>query len=211
MTGFDKKNWDRQLSSAQFSINAKIRTESSSFSLMFARQLNVLQKYYQPDKKNWPNRAMTEKELLQKAKHMSAIVFPAIKDRTLRIIEEEAKKFNKKNYMIHIKNGDWVMVKIPESQHDNKLQPFYEGPYRVVHRNRNDSTYVLKDEMNELLHREYAPYELKVVSANEPAIEDEMYEVDCIRDHRVPPMNREYLVKWSSYGERGHLGNRGLL
>jgi IS30 family transposase len=205
MTGFDKKNWDRQLSSAQFSINAKIRhrTESSSFSLMFARQLNVLQKYNQPDKKkNWPNRAMTEKELLEKAKYMSNIVFPAIKDRTLRIIEEEAKRFNKKNYMIHIKNGDWVMVKIPESQRGNKLQPIYEGPYRVAHRNKNDSTYVLKDEMNELLHREYAPYELKVVSVDETAIEDEMYEVDCIRDHRGPPMNREYLVKWSGYGER---------
>jgi hypothetical protein len=85
--------------------------------------------------------------------------------------------------MIHIKNGDWVMVKIPESQHDNKLQPIYEGPYRVVHRNKDDSTYVLKDEMNELLHREHAPYELKVVSVDEPAIEDEMYEVDCILAH----------------------------
>jgi hypothetical protein len=39
---------------------------------------------------------MTEKELLEKTKYMSTIVFPAIKDRTLRIIEEEAKKFNKK-------------------------------------------------------------------------------------------------------------------
>ncbi|CEP07084.1 hypothetical protein, partial, partial [Parasitella parasitica] len=63
--------------------------------------------------------------------------------------------------------------------------------------------YILKDETNELLHREYTPSELKLVNIDETAIEDEIFEVEEIRDHRTRADGViEYLVKWSGYEDR---------
>ena len=67
---------------------------------------------------------------------------------------------------------------------------------------KKGSTYVLKDVTNELLHRDHVPSELKPVSVHETAIEDQVYEVDEIRDYRKPSMAREYLVKRKGYGKR---------
>ncbi|KAG1124350.1 hypothetical protein G6F38_013911 [Rhizopus arrhizus] len=103
--------------------------------------------------------------------------------------------------LIEIENGTHVMVKLPHRP--NKLAPLYEGPYTVVRRTKGGS-YVLKDEQNELLHRDYTPSELKIVSIDESIIEDEYYTVEEIRDHRGPSGNREYLVKWAGYGDRAN-------
>ncbi|KAG1446084.1 hypothetical protein G6F55_011689 [Rhizopus delemar] len=85
----------------------------------------------------------------------------------------------------------------------SKLAPLYKGPYTVVRKNRGGS-YELKDEQNELLHRNYTPSELKVVNMDESNIENEYYEVEDIRDHRGPIGHREFLVKWAGYGERAN-------
>ncbi|EIE87751.1 hypothetical protein RO3G_12462 [Rhizopus delemar RA 99-880] len=77
------------------------------------------------------------------------------------------------------------------------------SPYTVVRKNRGGS-YELKDEQNELLHRNYTPSELKVVNMDESNIENEYYEVEEIRDHRGPIGHREFLVKWAGYGERAN-------
>ncbi|EIE88990.1 hypothetical protein RO3G_13701 [Rhizopus delemar RA 99-880] len=77
------------------------------------------------------------------------------------------------------------------------------SPYTVVRKNRGGS-YELKDEQNELLHRNYTPSELKVVNMDESNIENEYYEVEDIRDHRGPIGHREFLVKWAGYGERAN-------
>lgn len=91
------------------------------------------------------------------------------------------------------------MVRLPHRP--NKLAPLYDGPYTVVRKNKGGS-YELKDEQNELLHRNYVPSELKVVNIDETHIEDTYVEVEYIRDHRGGPGKREYLVKWKGYGER---------
>jgi hypothetical protein len=85
----------------------------------------------------------------------------------------------------------------------NKLAPLYEGRYTVVRKNKGNS-YELKDELGELLHRSYVPSELKIVTIDESAIENELYEVEDIRDHRGTPGEREFLVKWVGYGERAN-------
>ena len=81
------------------------------------------------------------------------------------------------------------MIKL--SYRSNKLAPIYEGPFTVV-RKTQGGTYVLKDGTNELLHQEYDPSEFKIVSIDEKAIEDEIYEVEAIRDHRGDIGHREY-------------------
>ena len=40
------------------------------------------------------------------------------------------------------------------------------------------------------------------MNIDETAIEDELYEVEDIRDHRGGIHNREYLVKWKGYSDR---------
>ncbi|KAG0744648.1 hypothetical protein G6F29_013345 [Rhizopus arrhizus] len=55
---------------------------------------------------------------------------------------------------------------------NGKLAPLYEGPYTVVRKNKGGS-YELKDEQNELMHRNYTPSELKIVHIDESNIEDE--------------------------------------
>jgi IS30 family transposase len=194
------KNWDRILPACQLSINTKIRhrTESAPFALMFARSMNPLKNYDDPDNSIKDRIPMSMEELNKRADYMTNVVFPAINERTKRIAEEQAARFNKDHIIVDYQVGDWVMVRLPERA--GKLEAAYEGPFQVVQKKK--STYVLKDEQNELLHRDYVPSELKLISIDETAIEDEVYEVDEIRDHRGPPMTREYLVKWKGYGER---------
>jgi hypothetical protein len=93
------------------------------------------------------------------------------------------------------------MIKLLQGGRSTSLSPLYDGPYTVVRKTRA-GTYVLKDESNELLHREYVPFELKVVTIDESAIEEELYEVEEIRDHKDENGQRLYLVKWVGYGER---------
>ena len=193
-------DWDSVLPGTQLAINTKIRyrTESAPFQLMFARPLNRFVDYNDPQiKDKLPKNPMTLSELRKKAEVMNQVVFPAINQRTQRIIDEQAKRFNKHHKITHFEVGDWVMVRLP--QRESKLEAAYDGPYQVVQKKR--STYVLKDDMNELLHRDYVPSELKLVAIDESIIEQEVFEVDEIRAHRGPEHNREYLVKWKTFGE----------
>ena len=200
MCGNDTHNWDERLPIVQLAINMKVRdrTASTPFSLMFARQVN-----FDTKKRNRNNRkALTLEELQKRAETMNDIVFPAIKQRTLELAELYSKKFNKKHYILeNIPVDTPVMVRLAEGR-ANKLAPLYSGPYVVVRRTQAGN-YVLKNDTNELLHREYTPSELKVVSLDETALEEKVYEVETIRDHRVlADGTTEFLTKWSGYGER---------
>jgi hypothetical protein len=94
-----------------------------------------------------------------------------------------------------------VMIRLEEGR-SSKLAPLYAGPYFVVKRTQAGN-YILKDETNSLMHREYTPSELKPVNIDETAIEDEIFEVEDIRDHRYNDSDEiEYLVKWAGYSER---------
>jgi len=200
MCGNDTRNWDNRLPIVQLAINMKVRdrTASTPFSLMFARQVNL-----DPKKLNRNNRkALTLEELQKRAEVMNDIVFPAIQKRTDELAKIYREKFNEKHYIIEdIPAGTPVMIRYAEGR-SNKLAPLYSGPYIVVRRTKA-GTYVLKDETNELLHREYTPSELKIVTLDETALEAQVYEVEEIRDHRVlPDGTYEYLTKWCGYGER---------
>lgn len=201
MCGNDTSRWDAILPAAQLCCNLKIRdrTGSSPFSLMFARKFPIIQEDPDANQTPLPKLVITTDDLIKKAEYMASIVFPAIHDRTKALMEVQQKTFNDKHYLIDIPIGSVVMVKLPSRT--SKLSPLYEGPFTVITKTKN-GTYVLKDSMNELLHRDYVPSELKMVSIDETAIEDELYEVKEIRDHRGPDNDREYLVCWVGYGER---------
>lgn len=202
MCGNDTSRWDMILPAAQLCCNLKIRnrTGSTPFSLMFARQFPQIQdRINSSNKPAFPKKVMTVEDLVKKAEYMATIVFPAIHQRTKELTELQRKRFDKHHYLIDIPLGTTVMVRLPSRA--SKLSPLYEGPFTVVTKTKA-GTYVLKDEMNEMLHRDYVPSELKIVTIDESAIEDKLYEVKEIRMHRGPVNNREYLVNWVGYGER---------
>lgn len=197
------RDWSHYLPIVQICMNRYIKnkTLSSPFSLMYARRVNLPDDYADLSKHPLPKDLMTVEELEERIKHMEELVFPAIFERTQKINEEYSKRYNKKNVLVDIPVGTHVMVRL--KSRPSKLAPLYEGPYTVVRKNKGGS-YELKDEQNELLHRNYTPSELKVVSLDESVIEDEYFEVEDIRDHRGSPGNREFLVKWAGYGERAN-------
>ena len=201
MCGNDHRNWDDRLALCQLAINMKIknRTASTPFSLMFARQVNTKRS---TEKLNLNGRkTLSIPELQKRAEYMNSIVFPAIQTRTTRLVEEYNKKIDAKHYLIDIPSDTTVMVRLKDGR-ENKFAPLYAGPY-VVARKTQAGNYALRDENNELLHREYTPSELKIVSLDETAIEEETFEVEDIRDHRKNKDGViEYLVKWVGYGER---------
>ncbi|KAG1440416.1 hypothetical protein G6F56_011937 [Rhizopus delemar] len=168
---------------------------------MYARRVNIPDEYDNEEKIPLPKDTMTLEDLEKQIEYMEGIVFPAIAERTRKINEEYRKKYDKKNTLVDIPIGTHVMVRL--KSRPNKLAPLYEGPYTVVRRNKGGS-YEVKDEQGELLHRNYTPSELKIVTIDESAIEEELFELEGIRDHRGSAGNREYLVKWVGYGERAN-------
>ena len=202
MCGNDVSKWDLILPAVQLACNLKIRnrTGSTPFSLMYARQFPIIQDCTDPKiKSTLPKKVVTVEDLIEKAELMSTVVFPAIHDRTNKLLQIQRKRFNDKHYIVDIPLGSMVMVRLPSRA--SKLAPLYEGPFQVVTKTKN-GTYVLKDEMNDMLHRDYVPSELKMVNIDECEIEDQLYEVKEIRDHRGSPSKRQYLVSWVGYGER---------
>ncbi|KAK4510556.1 40S ribosomal protein mrp2, mitochondrial [Mucor velutinosus] len=202
MCGNDTHNWDDRVPIVQLALNMKVkeRTANTPFSLMFARQVNVNPN---PNKLNLNGRpALSIQELQQRIEHMNTIVFPALQERTQRLAEEYNKRMDKRRYILpELAFDSPVMVRLEEGR-SSKLAPLYAGPYFVVKRTQAGN-YILKDETNSLMHREYTPSELKPVNIDETTIEDEIFEVEDIRDHRYRDDDEiEYLVKWAGYSER---------
>ncbi|KAG1141046.1 hypothetical protein G6F37_008149 [Rhizopus arrhizus] len=156
------RDWNHYLPIVQLCINkyTKNKTISSPFSLMYAHRVNMPDDYANK-KYPIPNGLMTVEELEERIKHMEEIVFPAILERIQKINEEYSKRYNNKNIMINIPVSSHVMVRL--ENRTSKLALLYKGPYTVIRKNRGGS-YELKDEQNELLHRNYTPSELKVVN-----------------------------------------------
>jgi hypothetical protein len=167
---------------------------------MFARQVNLDPN---PNNLNLNGRpSLSIKELQQRIEHMNTIVFPALKERTQKLAEEYSKRMDQRRYILpELAFDSPVMIRL-EAGRSSKLAPLYAGPYFVVKRTQAGN-YILKDETNSLMHREYTPSELKPINIDETTIEDEIFEVEDIRDHRVREDGEvEYLVKWSGYSER---------
>lgn len=200
-------DWDVYLPSIQLAMNNRIskRLNSTPFSLMFARKM--IEPYGFKSSNNLPDRnkdisPMSHEELMKRIDYMTDIVFPAITAKTKAQVELEQAKFNDSHKLVDYSPGSHVMVRIPTKA--GQLAPVYEGPYTVVRKNAGNA-YILRDETGVLSPRAYTSVELKLIS-NEEVIErdDEgneikSYEIEAIINHRGPPKNREYLVRWKNY------------
>jgi hypothetical protein len=166
---------------------------SSPFSLFFARRFNGLSNF--SDEKGV---IPSEDVLLERLEYMTKVVFPAIQTKTYETQRRMIERFNRT--VLHNEFPDGARVMSLDPIKGDKLSPRYEGPYTVVRRTTGGS-YVLKDGTGELLGRNFAPSQLKLVLDD---FEDtETYEVEKILDHRdVPGEGVEYYVSWKGYKER---------
>jgi hypothetical protein len=97
--------------------------------------------------------------------------------------------------------GSIVMVVDPHRA--NKFEAKYLGPYTVKRRTRNGN-YVLQDETGDELERRLPPDQMKLVSKKPRDIDlqNNVYEVERIENHRGSAGNYEYLTKWKNYREK---------
>ena len=91
------------------------------------------------------------------------IVLPAINERTFQIKKKQEEILNKRKQLEIIKPGTTVMVVNPMKK--SKWEANYEGPYTVIKRTQA-GTYVLKDQLNVELKRNYAIDQLKIINVN---------------------------------------------
>ncbi|KAG1440765.1 hypothetical protein G6F56_011782 [Rhizopus delemar] len=200
-------DWDMYLPSIQLAMNNRIskRLNSTPFSLMYARKMN--EPYgFRSDKDKLKEvqdkPPMSHEELMKRIDYMTDIVFPAIANKTKAQIELEQAKFNDTHKLVDYAPGSHVMVRIPNKV--GQLAPAYEGPYTVVRKNTGNA-YILRDETGVLMPRAYTSVELKLISCEEVIeLDDEgneitSFEIEAVINHRGPPKNREYLVRWKNY------------
>ena len=192
-------NWDFYVPSVQLALNNRIskRLNTEPFSLMFARRLNSFADYRNMDPEK--SKPLSYEELIERIDHMTNIVFPAIKDQTNKYVEQMKTQFEKYNTIVDdFEEGCEVMVRIPTMT--GSLQPSYEGPYKVLRKTKGGS-YILSDEVDVLMPRDYAPSELKRVVTDEEVKSGEIYEIEGIIGHKGKGKSTQYLVRWKGYSK----------
>ncbi|KAI7873415.1 hypothetical protein K492DRAFT_139024 [Lichtheimia hyalospora FSU 10163] len=163
---------------------------------MFARKMNTFDDY----RNETDVRPMTEAELNERLEAMENIVFPAINEKVLAMLDARNKAFNDKHYIVDFPINSQVVVVIPENER-SKLDTPHDGPFTVVRKTQGGS-YVLKDARDKLLGRDYAPSQLKLISQDYDLPCDDIYVVDRIVAHeKVAPGKYKYLVRWEGYRE----------
>ena len=121
-------NWSKWISYIQFNINNHInsRTNSSAFSLMFARQPNRFIDY--------SNQKLNHKiinEIFEMNKTKNEVVIPSIVERSTSIKEKNRLDSDKRRKQIpELLPGQKVMLF--DDARTDKLDPIYECPFEIV-------------------------------------------------------------------------------
>jgi hypothetical protein len=188
-----KHTWDEHVPMTQLALNTRVVAlhDSSPFSLFFARRFNGFHNF--TDDTGAP---LSHCELEERLRYMTEVVFPAIDAKARSTQQKMIERFNRT--ILHNEFPDGAKVMALDPIGGDKLTPRYEGPYTVVRRNTGGA-YVLKDGTGELLKRNYAPSQLKLVL--DDLDDTDVYEVEKILAHRTDEEGGgvEYFVKWKDF------------
>lgn len=185
--------WRDHLPSVQYGINLRVMTvhKSKPFTLFFAREPNVFKDYSGED-----SRPLEHKQLEERLRFMTDIVFPANRDTSQSSHERLRDRFMRGATILQFPEGAMVVARVDVGL--KGLRPRYEGPYKVVRRTRG-GTYVLAEGDGTLLRRNYAPNQLKMIQLPTEDL-PQTYEVEAVLDSRKTDQGaQEYLVKWRGY------------
>ncbi|CDS06575.1 hypothetical protein LRAMOSA09103 [Lichtheimia ramosa] len=190
------KDWDMFVPAVQLAINAKIseRHDSAPYSLMFARKMNTFGDYHNETS----FRPMTNEELHDRLDAMEKVVFPAINKKVMAVLEAQKKSFDKKHVIVDFPVNSEVVIVVPKAER-SKLDTPHDGPFRVARKTKGGS-YQLIDSKGNILVRNYAPSQLKLISQDYDLPCDDIYTVDRIVEHKkVAPGTYIYRVRWEGY------------
>lgn len=85
-----------------------------------------------------------------------------------------------------------------------KLSPAYRGPFEVI-RMTSKGNYVLKNKIGQRLEGSFPVSKLKVTEdfdVDSDEANEDFFDVEAIRDHRVEDNDMFYLVKWLGFAEK---------
>jgi putative transposase len=197
----EKPLWDDHLPMVQLQMNNRVASLHSStpFSLFYGRLFPGLHDFQTTE-----SRPLSAEQMDKRLEYLTALVYPAISEKTKASQQKMIKAFNKTHRLTEFTPGSFVMVKDEEAE--TALDPKYDGPFKIVRRT-SKGTYILRDNMGRLLARNYAPEQLKAVlqSSDIPTEETETdhHEVEKILSHRLDTEGGKilYTVKWKGYDE----------
>ena len=190
----EHSKWSSYLPVTQLAINIKISPlhDSSPFALMFGRRFAGLRDFTQAEAQ-----AMSEKQIMDHMQWMNQIIYPHVAEKVRARQEVGVEKFAQSHHIKDSRLRPGTMVMALDPTRASKLDPRYEGPYKILRCNRGGA-YEIQDMTGETLKRRFPPGALKQVS-NKLAEQDPVYEVQAILEHRGPAHAREYLVRWKGY------------
>ena len=188
--------WDRYVPAVQLFMNLKVADlhNSAPFAVMFTRApTDFLSFADHPDAA--PATYMQVRERLDWAQE---VAFPAIRDAHSSHAAAAIASYARRHRIFRhdpFPAGAVVMVRDPVRQ--NKIQPVYTGPFKVLRRTKGGS-YELSDLKGAPAARSVAPSMLKPVVAD-PALDADSYVIDHIIDHRGKVPKRQYLIRWKGF------------
>lgn len=198
----DYSTWDVYLPQVMYFINNKVDlvTRSRPFDLMFGRP-NPLATSLSPAPLDDPE---TSKEWTQHLSTLKSIIYPLIAAETRSVRKKQSEYYSKHHNIVPSSKfvvGSLVMLK--NTSRSSKLEPLFEGPYRITSINPN-KTFQLEDG-NAPLTRPVPVNHLKLISDPVSSMDqsvplqtlpDDVYAIDKILGHRGKGSRRQYLVKW---------------
>jgi hypothetical protein len=193
-------HWPMFVPFAQLSFNNKVSslTSSTPFALMFGRTLNDIKDFSQQ-----PSTPISLEDWKAHQQKIVSLIYPAISDKIKSAKDKQTQSLNKQRRLLlpsSFPAGSTVMIK--DVDRTNKFEPTYVGPYTILRRSRGGA-YVLKDATGDILDRHVPPDHIKLVSKSKRKldVDNPIYVVDKIIDHRGSSGNYEYLVHWKNYPE----------
>ncbi|PRP82664.1 hypothetical protein PROFUN_10028, partial [Planoprotostelium fungivorum] len=184
-----RHDWDLYVPSTQYALNVKIaaRHGSTPFSLMFNRSPNGFNDFTG----SLGLHPFDGEAYAARIEQFANIVFPAINEKVQKYIDASTKD----RHLTSFPDGSFVMT--VNKSRTNKLEARYEGPFKVLRRNKGGA-YILQDTDSLTLSRNYTTEELKLIS-HDPDEHGKSYVIERIIQHRGTAPNYEYLVKWKGY------------
>ena len=196
------KDWPLFVPFAQLAFNNKISTLTNSppFTLMFGRNMNEIRDYTNSDSPQ--TISLDEWKIFQEK--IQSLIYPSIINEMHNKKSKMVQSMNKhRRQLLPGSFPDGAIVMLKDTQRANKFEPKYIGPYSIVRRTRNGN-YLLRDSTSEILDRHIPPDQLKLISAKPRKcdLEENIYELQDIHNHRGSPGKYEYLVSWKGFRER---------
>ena len=187
-------DWDLFLPAVQLSLNAKpnATTQCSPATLLFGMNVGDFANF---DRST--SRLFSDDELAERATFLNDVLRPEAHSRFRKEQSKRAAaRTRQKRQVKPLPIGTMVMLNDPTRE--NKHQPKYSGPFKIVKQKRGGN-YVLQHPDNTLHHREPTIDQLKVINANSDVPYVDTYYVERILTHRGTGKNLEYKVKWLNY------------